>query len=93
MRGERKELREEQLLEQVYREVLPEFRERYEELSKKLHQETLTDKEQKELTRYTDAMETRSVERLQALIQLARLRKTTLDALMKDLGLGRRSHA
>jgi len=60
---------------------------RYYDLRGKLEDETLTPDEQQELVQITDQIESANVRRMEALIKLAELRQTTLDALMDALEL------
>ena len=60
---------------------------RYHELVAKRQAETLTPEEQQELIALTGRIETANVQRISYLVELARLRNTTLDALMAELGL------
>lgn len=60
---------------------------RYYQLREKLEDETLQADEQPELIRITDRIEIANAKRIEALIKLAALRKTTLDALMDEFGL------
>lgn len=60
---------------------------RYHHLAQKLHNETLQADEQRELILIRDQIEKANVQRIEALIKLAQIRKTTLDTLIHDLGL------
>lgn len=60
---------------------------RYRELLAKRQAETLTPPEQTELIALSDQIEEANVQRLTYLAALAELRKTTMPALMKELGL------
>lgn len=67
---------------------LPEkFTKRYNELIEKRRAETLTQKEHTELLRMTREVETFEAQRVERLVQMAKIRKTTLSDLMKALGL------
>lgn len=57
---------------------------RYETLSQKLHEETITPTEHKELL---EIIETQKVEQLRRLIELSQLRNVSLDSLMNKLNL------
>jgi hypothetical protein len=59
----------------------------YHDLIAKRQAETLTPEEQQELIALTGRIEAANVQRISYLAELARLRNTTLDALMADLGL------
>jgi hypothetical protein len=60
---------------------------RFDALVSKRHAETIATAELQELIQLTDLSEQRNVERLQALGELARLRGTTISALMDTLGI------
>ena len=75
------------LLLQINRGIPAETQRRFDELVAKRQAETITPDELRELIRITDQIEQRDVERLTALIELARLRRTTLDDLMGTLGI------
>lgn len=59
----------------------------YDELSPKLEQETLSDKEREEFLELNDKMENYSAERLKLLLQLAGIREISLPQVMEQLGL------
>jgi hypothetical protein len=65
----------------------------YHDLIAKRHATTLTAEEQGELIRLTDAIELANAARIAAAAELAQLRHTTLDALLRELGLVAPSHA
>ena len=79
--------REAELLDRIYRVKRPEFRERFDTLFAKLRAFTLTPEEHEEFMRLTDESEAFDVQRLEALVELAKLRGKTLPTLMQDLGL------
>ena len=60
---------------------------RYEALSQKLHEETMTPTENKELLEIIEIIEDQKVERLQNLIELSQLRNVSLNSLMDELNL------
>ena len=66
--------------------------ERYRALLEKREAETLIVSEQAELIAFSDQIEAANVRRMQAVAELARLRNTTLPALVASLGLSP-SHA
>lgn len=70
-----------------------EKRRRIEELTDKMEYESITDEEHAELLRLSDEMESFSVDRLQAVIDLAKHRKVPPAELMKQLGLVPGKHA
>lgn len=66
---------------------------RYHTLVAKRQAETLTPEEQQELIALSDQIEAANVQRIEDLAELARLRNTTLNALIEDLGLKPVAHA
>jgi len=78
---------EAELLLQINQGVAPEVQERYDALIAKRRAESLTPDEHDELLRLTDQMENLEARRLEHLAELARLRQTSLPALMKTLGI------
>ena len=64
-----------------------EVQQRYRELTGKCRNESLTEAEHEELLRLTDISERKQAERLEALVELARLRNTSLRELMNALGI------
>lgn len=60
---------------------------RYYQLRDKLEDETLQENERFELIRMTDRIEMANAQRIEALIKLAALRRTTLDTLLNEFGL------
>ncbi|MDQ2809419.1 MAG: hypothetical protein M3Z04_21295 [Chloroflexota bacterium] len=69
-----------------------EFYTRLDDLIGKRQDETLSSEEHAELIRMMDQVEARDVDRVQDLIALAQIRKTTLSQLVEALGLRPRSH-
>jgi hypothetical protein len=67
--------------------VPPEIQRRYDQLIAKRRAESLTPDEHDELLRLTDQMENLEARRMEHLAELARLRQTSLPALMKTLGI------
>ena len=80
-------LTEAELLLRINRAFPEAFWNRYRRLIAKRRAETMTRAEQQELIGMSDQLEAWRVERLKYLIKLAELRRTTLDALTKKLGL------
>lgn len=74
------------LLEKINQRLPEEIQTRYDHLIAKRKAETLTQDEHQELLRLTDHVESQQVERVRYLIELAMLRKTTLQELVKSLG-------
>jgi hypothetical protein len=75
------------LLKQINRGFHESWWNHYHELIRKRQESLLTPEEHLELIRLTDQIERREAKRLQALVNLAKLRKQPLASLMKDLGL------
>ncbi len=67
--------------------------ERYDHLVGKRRAETLTAEEIDELIALSDQVETVNVRRIEYLAELARLRSTTVSALITELGIGPRPHS
>ena len=78
---------EEELLERINKKVDESFQKRYKKLIAKRQAEILTQQELSELLSMTDQMEAHNVMRLEALIQLAAIRGTSLDLIMKALNI------
>lgn len=79
--------REAALLTRINRGFSEAWWNRYHQLVEKLRAETLTKDEHRQLLRLSDQLEKREVKRLQALVQLSKLRNRLLRTLMQDLGL------
>lgn len=80
-------LTEAELLARINRGFPETFWNRYRNLVAKRRAETLTGEEQQEVIGMSDTLEAWRVERLQYLTKLAQIRETTVDALLKSLGL------
>ncbi len=65
---------------------------RFNRLRRKLQDETISESELTELQGLTSRLEGMAVERLHALIELARLRGTDVKSLMKEMGLNKRRY-
>jgi hypothetical protein len=65
---------EAELLQKINQGLPPEIRKRYTELNAKLHEETIAPEERQELLELIDRIELADAERLQDLIELARIR-------------------
>ncbi len=78
---------ESRLLEQINLGLSQEDWERYHKLIAKRRAETLTHDEQQELIALSDRIEEANARRIEYLVELARLRGTTLDELMGQLGI------
>lgn len=66
---------------------------RYSSLQAGRKADKVTEVEHAELLRLIDVVETDNAERIGRVAELARLRGTTLEALMRSLGVGPRPHA
>jgi hypothetical protein len=78
---------EAELLLKINQGLPPDTQTRYDELVAKRRAETLTPDEHQELLRLIDQIERADGERVKYMVDLARLRGTSLTALMKDLGI------
>jgi hypothetical protein len=78
---------ESELLLKINEGVPPDIQKRYNELIAKRQAETLTSDEYEELLRLTQRVEKLEVRRVEYLAELARLRGTSLTALMENLGI------
>lgn len=75
------------LLQQINLGVAPATWQRYRVLKAKRRAATLTETEQSELIAIGDQIESATARRVAALVQLAQLRHTSLEALMDQLGI------
>jgi hypothetical protein len=75
------------LLREINRPIPPELHDRYTALADKRDDETLTDAEYSELLDIGNQIECFGVKRLEAMAQLADMRRIPLLKLMDDLGL------
>jgi hypothetical protein len=85
--------RESDLLRTINSGLSPEKSTRLEQLEQKLREERLTPRERRRLLRLTDELERLAAKRLQALIELAALRRTSVPKLMNEMGLGEAAYA
>ena len=79
--------RESELLQKINQGLPPDAQQRLDELIRKRQDETIDQKELRELQRLTDQIEKCDVERLKLLTELANLRNVPLRKLIKQLGL------
>lgn len=79
--------REATLLQKINQSLSQIQWQRYRDLISKRQAESLTSEEQAELIALSDQLEEANAERITYVAQLATLRKTTVPALMKELGL------
>jgi len=82
---------ESELLIKINQQIPVAIHQRYAELISKRRAETLNSDEYAELVALGERMEQLETQRMEALAELARLRKTTLTALMKNLGIRKSS--
>jgi hypothetical protein len=75
------------LLQQINLGLSPQTWEVYHTLIAKRQAETLTTEEQTRLIEISDCLEQANASRLEALVKLARLRNTSLETLMQELGI------
>jgi hypothetical protein len=78
---------EAELLQKINQGIPSDTQKNYDELIAKRQAETLTPEEHSELLRLTEQIEKLQAQRLESLAELARLRKTSLTALMENLGI------
>jgi hypothetical protein len=76
----------------INRPLTPEQQERYDALRSTREDETLTPVEHTELPHFVEEIATLWVDRLQALLALARLRRLSPQHLMQQLGIAPRSY-
>lgn len=79
--------REAELLEQINQGLQEETQQRYDALQIKLQAELITPEEHQELLSLIETVEAATGERLEALVELSKLREVSLDVLMEQLGL------
>jgi hypothetical protein len=79
--------KESELLLRISQDLAPQERRRMEELTDKMEFDSITDEEHAELLRLSDETERLAVERLKAVIELAKYRKISVDELMRQLGM------
>ena len=84
--------REKELLAKINQGLPKAFQKRYYTLVEKRREETLSKKEYRELLRLTDEVERLQAERVKWMVELSRLRNTSLARLMKELPIKTPSH-
>jgi len=84
---------ESELLAKINQGVPAELQKRYDVLNAKRRAFTLNETEHEELLRLIEQVEGLDTRRVEHLAELARLRKTSLRALLKDLGIKPRPYA
>lgn len=78
---------EAELLQKINIGLSQEEWQRYHELMTKRRAETLSVEEHQELIAFSDQIEAANVQRMEALIELAQRRQTSLEAVMEALGI------
>ena len=78
---------ESELLKRINRGLAEQDRRRFDELVAKRESEDLTEDENAEFLRLATLSEALNVERMKALAELARIRRSTLRDVMQDLGI------
>ncbi len=75
------------LIAKIYDGLTSKTQKRYNELTDKVNEETITDKEHKEYLKLIDKAEKHNVDYLATLTELAQLRKIPIQKLIKQLGI------
>jgi hypothetical protein len=78
---------ETELLRKINAGILPSLQKRYQVLFKKRQKETLTEVDYEELLALTSYIENHNVQRLSYIIELAKIRNTTVDEIIASLEL------
>jgi hypothetical protein len=78
---------EAELLLKINQDIPSDIQKHYEELMAKRQAETLTHEEHGELLQLTEQIEKLQAQRIEYLAELARLRRTSISALMENLGI------
>ncbi|HJZ89396.1 MAG TPA: hypothetical protein VKE40_00895 [Gemmataceae bacterium] len=78
---------ESRLIQRINRGLPEDLLVRYAQLSRKRKRHQLTDDEHSELLKLTHEVETRDAERAAALVELAKLRRVPVRALMRQMGI------
>lgn len=78
---------ESELLQKIHQSIPSDTQNYYDELIAKRQAETLTPEEHSELLHLTEQIEKLQAQRIEYLAELARLRGTSLTALMENLGI------
>ena len=79
--------KETELFQTINKSLPEEIEQRHSELQEKIHDETITTDEHKELLKLIPLIEQAEVDRLKALFELSQLRQTTLPTVMQQLGI------
>jgi hypothetical protein len=92
-RAPRLSKQESDLLQKINQGLSAEAWQRYDSLNEKLHEETISPEEHQEFLKLVEQIEMADAERLFHLIELSRIRRVSVDALMDQLGLRRSVYA
>lgn len=84
--------RELQLITKIYAPLKPTTQNRYDVLVEKMQTETISKEEHAELLKLTEIAEQHNVEWLQALVELSQIRQLSVDEVMTQLGISKRTH-
>lgn len=84
--------RESELLQKINQGLAPQEQQRYDELTFKRHEQSLTPKEHAELLELVEQIEQADAERAALLGTLAQLRRVPVKMLMKELGISSRKN-
>ena len=87
-----KKSNEQELLRIIHHNFTEEEQNRFDELIAKRQSETITTEELEELKLFSDSSEEIAVERVKALTKLAKLRNTTVRALLTELDVKPRNY-
>jgi hypothetical protein len=80
--------REEKLIEKLNKfSLLPDDEKLYRKLSQKMRAEKITSEEHKTLIKFSDKLEEMNVERLECLLEIAKIRQEPIEKVMKDLNI------
>ena len=91
-KGKNYSKKEAELLLKINQKVDPEIQQTYDELIAKRQAETLTTKEHSKLLKMGDQIEKLEAKRAKYLAELARIRRTSVTALMEELGIQMPEH-
>jgi hypothetical protein len=83
---------EAELLQKINQGLSPSARKKWQHLVRKRDARKLTPREYHELVRLVDQIEELQTNRLKWMVQLAQLRKTSVDDLLKELGIQTPGH-
>lgn len=84
--------REAELIRKINEGLPDEIQRRYRILLSKAQEETLTEEEHEEMLELVPVVESKDAERLEYLVELAQIRGSSVDEVMKQLGITPPSH-